>query len=186
MATRTIKTLEGKQYQGDSRNFIEQEEYIEYRVASGSSVKIPNSTIAIDSQTKHLTDFFPLIYLTPFLGLGGLILLGGLVYSLNFPLSDPLPPPLDTWKFITPADHPCPQLPTLFAQPYIDPLTNYIQTHASQFLLSHCVTQVDQERLKRCQHLKQRYQPFSTIQLRKLQKHYTHSCPELIKELTSP
>jgi len=183
MATRSIKTLEGRQYQGDSRNFIEQKEYIEYRTASGSSIKIPNSTIAIDSQTKHLLDFFPFTYLTVLLGLAGLILLGGFIYFLNFSFSNSLPPPLDSWKFITPADHPCPQLPALFAQPYIDPLMDYIQTHTSQFLLSHCVIQVDRERLKRCQHLKQRYQPLSIVQLR---KHYSHSCPELIKELTSP
>ncbi|MDL2197681.1 tetratricopeptide repeat protein [Halopseudomonas aestusnigri] len=70
----------------------------------------------------------------------------------------------------------------LFAQPYIDPLTRYLNAHANDPVYSDYIPLVEEERDSRCEAIGQRYaaeQP-TRDNLRRLRAGYQFSCPNQV------
>lgn len=79
------------------------------------------------------------------------------------------------------ADTPDParEIEVLFAQPYIDPLTRYLQQHEDDALRAEYLPQVLQERDRRCDTIAQRYatRPLTRQTLEQYRAGYDYSCP---------
>lgn len=71
----------------------------------------------------------------------------------------------------------------LLAQPYIDPLTDFITAHATDPEQGEAVARLKAERLKRCDEVAKRYETRDTtrIWLNRLRQGYGYSCPDVVE-----
>ncbi len=78
---------------------------------------------------------------------------------------------------------PADEVARLLAQPYIDPLTDYLQAHAEDPSRRAAVEQIQAERTARCDAVAVRYETRDTtrIWLNRLRKGYAYSCPDLVE-----
>ncbi|PKM31568.1 MAG: sel1 repeat family protein [Gammaproteobacteria bacterium HGW-Gammaproteobacteria-11] len=75
------------------------------------------------------------------------------------------------------------EVEALFAQPYIDPLTRYLETHSNDRSRATLLETVATERERRCQVIARRYASVTPDQgsLQRLERGYLFSCPEQVK-----
>lgn len=78
-----------------------------------------------------------------------------------------------------PASVPAREIEALFSQPYIDPLTRYLQQHGDDERRAEYLSQVLQERDRRCDMIAQRYatRPLTRQTLEQYRAGYGYSCP---------
>ena len=75
------------------------------------------------------------------------------------------------------------EVEALFAQPYIDPLTRYLEAHSNDRSRATLLGTVATERERRCQVIARRYASVTPDQanLQRLERGYLYSCPEQVK-----
>lgn len=74
------------------------------------------------------------------------------------------------------------ELAALFEQPYIDPLTRYLEEHGKDASHTEDLSRVRKERDRRCGAVAMRYRetPATTSTLAKLERGYRYSCPRVV------
>lgn len=78
---------------------------------------------------------------------------------------------------------PAAEIKSLLSQPYIDPLTRYIQRHSGDPAMARQVEQLEKERRLRCEKVAEDYQKVckTTDNLKTLSDGYRFSCPEQVE-----
>jgi len=68
----------------------------------------------------------------------------------------------------------------LFNQPYIDPLTRYLESYSANYARADFIRQITEERERRCADIAARYeeQPKNIESLERYRRGYSYSCPE--------
>jgi hypothetical protein len=189
MATRIIKTIDGMEHSGNSGDFTDYDNYIEYRDFSETKV-IYRHNIIYDSIMRNWNETM----MTP-VKIGvvtGIITFLLLWFSLNR-LAVHAQSPEPEIKKPTPVVNNTQnqehqkweqELQKLFAQSYIDPFTNYIIKYQWDKKRASYVERARMERQRRCENIEKIFQkkPQNYKTLVQLTKGYNYSCPEVVTQ----